>query len=130
MSFLLFTWSFDTHVGLRDLDQGGFICRFVCSPTSPSSLIAVIAPAAANAAVAFSASTVAFSASATAADTAAAAAAATAAAVAAATVELTIVHCLRKRHHHHHHQRTNGSTIVHKFTSPDNLVLFNLSTVV
>ena len=31
--FLLFTWSSDTHVGLRDLDLGGFICRFVCSPT-------------------------------------------------------------------------------------------------
>jgi hypothetical protein len=23
---------FDTHVGLQDLDLGGFICRFVCSP--------------------------------------------------------------------------------------------------
>jgi len=31
--FLLFTWSSDTHVGLRDLDLGGFICRFVGSPT-------------------------------------------------------------------------------------------------
>ena len=31
--FLLFTWSLDTHVGLRDLNLGGFICRFVCSPT-------------------------------------------------------------------------------------------------
>jgi len=34
MGFLLFTWNSDTHhVGLRDLDLGGFICRFVCSPT-------------------------------------------------------------------------------------------------
>ena len=31
--FLLFTWISDTHVGLWDLDLGGFICRFVCSPT-------------------------------------------------------------------------------------------------
>jgi len=66
---------------------------------------------------------------------AAAAAAATAAAAAAATttaataVELTAVHCRRKRQQHHHHQRTKGSTIVRMFTSPDNLDLFNLSTV-
>jgi hypothetical protein len=32
--FILFTWSPDTHVGLQDLDLGGFICRFACSPTS------------------------------------------------------------------------------------------------
>ena len=32
----------------------------------------------------------------------------------------------RKRQQHHHHQCTNGSTIVNKFTSPDNLDLFKL----
>ncbi len=32
----------------------------------------------------------------------------------------------RKRQQHHHHQRTNGSTIVRMFTSPDNLDLFIL----
>ena len=32
--FSLFTWSFDTHMWLRDLDLGGFICRFVGSPTA------------------------------------------------------------------------------------------------
>jgi len=32
----------------------------------------------------------------------------------------------RKRQQHHHHQRTNGSTIVNMFTSPDNLDLFKL----
>ena len=32
----------------------------------------------------------------------------------------------RKRQQHHHHQRTNGSTIVNTFTSPDNLDLFKL----
>jgi hypothetical protein len=35
----------------------------------------------------------------------------------------------KERHQHHHHQRTNGSTIMNMFTSPDNLDLFNLSTV-
>jgi hypothetical protein len=65
------------------------------------SLIAVIAPAAANAAVAFSASAV------------ATAATATAAAAAAATgVELIVVNCRRKRHKQHHQQLTNGSTIL------------------
>jgi len=32
----------------------------------------------------------------------------------------------RKRQQHHHHQRTNGSTIVNTFTSPDNLDLLKL----
>ena len=46
-------------------------------------------------------------------------------------VELTIVHCLRKRQQQHNHQCTNGSTNAKTFTSPDNLDLFNfnLSTV-
>jgi len=54
------------------------------------------------------------------------------AAIAATTCivhRLPVVHWQRKRQHHHHHQWTNGSTIVGMFTSPDNLVLFNLSTV-
>jgi hypothetical protein len=62
--------------------------------------------------------------------------AATAAAVTAAkppppptVVELTVVHCQRKRQQQHHHQRTNGSTKVKTFISPDDLDLFNLSTV-
>ncbi len=32
----------------------------------------------------------------------------------------------RKRQQQHHHQRTNGSTIVNTFSSPDNLDLFKL----
>jgi hypothetical protein len=32
----------------------------------------------------------------------------------------------RKRQQYHHHQRTNGSTIVNTFTSPDNFDLFKL----
>jgi hypothetical protein len=32
----------------------------------------------------------------------------------------------RKRQQHHHHQRTNRSTIVRTFTSPDNLDFFKL----
>ena len=32
----------------------------------------------------------------------------------------------KRQHHHHHHQRTNHSTIVRTFTSPDNLDLFKL----
>ncbi len=65
--------------------------------------------------------------------------AATAAAAAAAkppplppfttVVELTIIHCQRKRQQQQHHQRTNGSTKVKTFTSPEDLDLFNLSTV-
>jgi hypothetical protein len=70
-----------------------------------SSLIAVIAPAATNTAVAFSASAVAVS------------------------VELIVANCQRKRHKQHHHQGTNGSTILFTFTFPVNLDLFNLSTV-
>ena len=35
----------------------------------------------------------------------------------------------RKRQQHHHYQRTNGSTIVRKFTSPDTWTYLNLSTV-
>jgi hypothetical protein len=45
-------------------------------------------------------------------------------------VELTVVHWQRKRQQHHHHQHTSCRTIVNTFTSPDNLDLFNLSTVV
>jgi hypothetical protein len=49
---------------------------------------------------------------------------ATAAADATATaVELTVIHCQRKRQQHHQQQLTNGSTIVRMFTSPDNLYL-------
>jgi hypothetical protein len=59
--------------------------------------------------------------------TAATAAATTA--TATTVVELTVVHCGRKRQQQHHHQRTNGSTNVKTFTSPDDLDLFNLSTV-
>jgi hypothetical protein len=56
---------------------------------------------------------------------------ATTAANATATniVELTIVHCQRKRQQQHHPQRTNGSTNMKMFTRPDSLDLFNLSTV-
>jgi hypothetical protein len=43
--------------------------------------------------------------------------------------ELTVIHCQRKRQQQQHHQHTNGSTIMKTFTSPDNLGLFNLSTV-
>jgi hypothetical protein len=56
--------------------------------------------------------------------------AAAATTIAAATVELTVIHCQRKRHQHHYHQRTNDSTIVNTFTSPDNLDLLNLSSTV
>jgi hypothetical protein len=57
--------------------------------------------------------------------------ASTAATAAAATtvVELTVAHWQRKRQQHHHHQHTSCRTIVNTFTSPDNLDLFNLSTV-
>jgi hypothetical protein len=51
------------------------------------------------------------------------------AATATTMVELTIVHCQRKRQQQHQHQRTNSSTNMKTFTSPDNLDLFNLSTV-
>ena len=34
-----------------------------------------------------------------------------------------------KRQQHHHHQRTNRSTIVRTFTSPDTWTYLNLSTV-
>jgi hypothetical protein len=44
-------------------------------------------------------------------------------------VKLTVVHCQRKRQQQQHHQRTNGSTNEKTFTSPDDLDLFNLSTV-
>jgi hypothetical protein len=44
-------------------------------------------------------------------------------------VKLTILHCQRKRQHQQHHQRTNGSTKVKTFASPDDLDLFNLSIV-
>jgi hypothetical protein len=54
---------------------------------------------------------------------------ATTASTATTVVKLAIVHCQRKRQQQHHHQRTNGSTNVKMFTSPDNLDLFNLSTV-
>ena len=35
----------------------------------------------------------------------------------------------RKRQQHHNHQRTNRSTIVRTFTSPDTWTYLNLSTV-
>jgi hypothetical protein len=44
-------------------------------------------------------------------------------------VKLAIAHCQRKRQQQQHHQRINGSTNVKMFTSPDDLDLFNLSTV-
>jgi hypothetical protein len=44
-------------------------------------------------------------------------------------VKLASVHCQRKRQQKQHHQRTNGSTNVKTFTSPDDMDLFNLSTV-
>jgi hypothetical protein len=44
-------------------------------------------------------------------------------------VELIVVHCQRKRQQQHINQRTNGSTNVKLFTSPDNLDLFDISTV-
>jgi hypothetical protein len=44
-------------------------------------------------------------------------------------VKLTVIHCQRKRQQQHHHQRTNSSTNVKIFTSPDDLDLLNLSTV-
>jgi hypothetical protein len=44
-------------------------------------------------------------------------------------VKLAVVHCRRKRQQQQHHQRTNGSTNVKMFTSPDDLDLFNLSKV-
>jgi hypothetical protein len=51
------------------------------------------------------------------------------ASTATTVVKLTVVHCQRKRQQQQHHQHTNGSTIVKTFTSPDDLGLFNLSTV-
>jgi hypothetical protein len=44
-------------------------------------------------------------------------------------VKLTIAHYQRNRQQQQHHQHTNGSTNVKMFTSPDDLDLFNLSTV-
>ncbi len=44
-------------------------------------------------------------------------------------IKLAVVHCQRKRQQQQCHQRTNGSTNVKTFTSPDDLDLFNLSTV-
>jgi hypothetical protein len=44
-------------------------------------------------------------------------------------INFVIIHCQKKRQQQQHHQRTNGSTNVKTFTSPDNLDLFNLSTV-
>jgi hypothetical protein len=51
------------------------------------------------------------------------------AATATTMVELTVIHCQRMRQQQHHHQCTNSSTNVKTFTSPDNMDLFNLSTV-
>jgi hypothetical protein len=51
------------------------------------------------------------------------------AATATTVIKLTIIHCQRKRQQQHHHQHTNGSTNVKTFISPDDLDLFNLSTV-
>ncbi len=44
-------------------------------------------------------------------------------------IKLTVINCRRKRQHQQHHQCTNGSTNVKMVTSPDDLDLFNLSTV-
>jgi hypothetical protein len=44
-------------------------------------------------------------------------------------VKLSVIYCRRKRQQQQHHQCTNGSTNVKTFTSPDDLDLFNLSTV-
>jgi hypothetical protein len=44
-------------------------------------------------------------------------------------VELNVIQCQRKRQQQHHHQRTNGSTSMKMFTSPDDMDLFNLFTV-
>jgi hypothetical protein len=47
-----------------------------------------------------------------------------------ATTVVKLAHCRRKRQQQQHHQRTNGITNVKTFSSsPDNLDLFNLSTV-
>jgi hypothetical protein len=54
---------------------------------------------------------------------------ATTASNATTVVKLAVVHCRRKRQQQQHHQRTDGSTNVKTFTSPDDLDLFNLSTV-
>jgi hypothetical protein len=51
------------------------------------------------------------------------------ASTATTVVKLAILHCQRKRQQQQHHQCTNGSTNVKMFTSPDDLDLFNLSTV-
>jgi hypothetical protein len=51
------------------------------------------------------------------------------ASTATTVVKLAVVHCQRKRQQQQHHQRTNRSTNVKMFTSPDDLDLFNLSTV-
>jgi hypothetical protein len=50
-------------------------------------------------------------------------------ATATTIVELTVVHCQRKCQQQHHHQHAKGSTNVKTFTNPDDLDLFNLSTV-
>jgi hypothetical protein len=44
-------------------------------------------------------------------------------------VKLAVIKCQRKRQQQQRHKRTNGSTNVKTFTSPDNLDLLNLSTV-
>ncbi len=54
---------------------------------------------------------------------------ATTAATATIQIKLTVIHYQRKTQQQQHHQRTNGSTNVKMFTCPDNLDLFNLSTV-
>ncbi len=54
---------------------------------------------------------------------------ATTTATATTFVEFTVVHCQRKRQPQLHHPRTNGSTNMKMFTSPDDLDLFNLSTI-
>jgi hypothetical protein len=51
------------------------------------------------------------------------------ASTATSVVKLAVVYCRRKRQQQQHHQLTNSSTNMKMFTSPDNLDLFNLSTV-
>jgi hypothetical protein len=54
---------------------------------------------------------------------------ATTASTATPVVKLAVIKCQRKRQQQQHHQCTNSITKVKTFTSPDDLDLFNLSTV-
>ncbi len=54
---------------------------------------------------------------------------ATTAATTTTIMELTVAHCQRKRQQQQHHQHANGSTNIKTFACPDDLDLFNFSTV-